>query len=70
MFICVLTVAYLLVRILGVRAVTRGYIGTLEFLSGISLIGFLIFEVFGIYPPFPQMSTIQGQLSIQTPLSL
>lgn len=60
MFICVLTVAYLLVRILGVRAVTRGYIGTLEFLSGISLIGFLIFEVFGIYPPFPQMSTHTG----------
>ena len=59
-FLCVLCVAYLLVRVLGIRPVARGFVGTMEVVAVISLIGFFVFEVLGVNPPFPTMMTHTG----------
>lgn len=56
-FVCVISVAYFIVRMLGVGTVVRGFVEILEFLAIISLVGFVIFELFGVAPPFPKMMT-------------
>lgn len=59
-FVLAVWLAYLLVRVLGVRATVRGYVRTMELLALVSVVGFLAFDVAGITPPFPRMSSHTG----------
>lgn len=56
-FVCILSTAYIIVKLLGVGSVVRGFVGILEFLAVISLVGFIVFELIGVTPPFPKMIT-------------
>lgn len=56
-FVCVLSVAFFIVRLLGVGNVVHGFVIILELLAIISLVGFIIFEIIGVTPPFPKMMT-------------
>lgn len=56
-FICVLSVAFFIVRLLGVGNVVSSFVKILEILAIISLVGFTIFELIGVTSPFPKMMT-------------
>lgn len=56
-FICVLSVALFIVRLLGVGNVVSSFVKILEILAIISLVGFTIFELIGVTSPFPKMMT-------------
>lgn len=59
-FLSGLLVAYIMVRTLGARFVLYAYLKVMVLLAAVSLIGFALFEIAGIHPPFPTMQTHTG----------
>lgn len=59
-FLSAIFIAYFLVRIFGVKLISNAYIKIIEFLAVVSLLGFCLFEIGGLTPPFPTMQTHTG----------
>lgn len=57
---CILVIAYLMVKNLGPELIARSFIIVIVVLSGIALVAYVLFCLMGITPPLPTMTNYSG----------
>lgn len=57
---CILVIAYLMVKNLGSELIARSFIIVIVVLSGIALVAYVLFCLMGITPPLPTMTNYSG----------